>query len=110
MSEFGFVDAPGYGYAKGDKRELQKWGKMMGIYISLIQSLQSILVLIDAEHGFKDSDQMLIEMLEAKAKDYIIVFTKADKVKKLDKLKDESAKIFSKYKKCSPFFHITSAT
>lgn len=37
-------------------------------------------MLIDAEHGVKQVDLMLMEMLETKMKPYVLVFTKCDKI------------------------------
>lgn len=41
------VDAPGYGFAQGDKKEVNSWKKMMDIYIQQSAYLHRILCLVD---------------------------------------------------------------
>lgn len=44
-------------------------------------SLHRVIVLVDISVGLMDSDKMLIEMLTEQHKPFLIVLTKADKVK-----------------------------
>ena len=76
------VDAPGYGFAKGDKHEADSWGRMILQYISGGLYLHRVLCLVDIEHGFKDLDFMLFDLLESKSKPFMITLTKTDKVNK----------------------------
>lgn len=41
------VDAPGYGYAEGNKREILGWKKMMEIYLKDSKYLHRVLCLVD---------------------------------------------------------------
>jgi GTP-binding protein len=41
--------------------------------------LRRLCLLIDARHGFKDSDRALMDMLDEAAVNYLIVLTKCDK-------------------------------
>ena len=104
------VDAPGYGYAKGDPKELERWGKMMLKYFTKSFFLHRVVCLIDSEHGLKEVDQMIFDILEKKMKPFIIVFTKCDKISE-NKLKDlfqESQEHFKSYNLSSPIIHATS--
>lgn len=74
------VDAPGYGYAKGDAKELESWGKMITKYIDASPYLHRVICLIDAEHGIKQLDEHLFEMLDVKKKMFMICLTKCDKI------------------------------
>jgi GTP-binding protein EngB required for normal cell division len=41
------------GFAKGDKKEIRDWGRMMEMYMKFSPHLRDTICLIDAEHGFK---------------------------------------------------------
>ena len=58
------VDAPGYGYAVGSKKEIDNWAKAMNIYLKKSQFIHRVLVLIDGSKGYTDLDMVLIEMLD----------------------------------------------
>lgn len=105
------VDAPGYGFARGDKKELERWGKMMVKYFSSSLYLHRVVCLIDAEHGVKEVDMMLFDMLEKKLKPFIVVYTKCDKIseKKLGEILKEGQETFKTFKMSSPIIHATSA-
>lgn len=104
------VDAPGYGFARGDKKELEQWGKMMIKYFTQSSFLHRVICLIDSEHGIKEVDTMLYDILENKTKPFIIVFTKCDKIneKRLKELFLEAKNVFKNYNMSSPIIHATS--
>ena len=104
------MDAPGYGFARGDKKELEQWGKMMMKYFTKSNFLHRVVCLVDSEHGIKEVDHMLFEILEKKYKPFIVVFTKCDKINenKLKELFDDAKKRFKDYKMSSPIIHATS--
>lgn len=104
------VDAPGYGYAKGDSQELQRWGKMVNVYLDNSAGLHRVLLLLDSQHGVKEIDYMLMDLLEYKRTPFVVVFTKVDKLQSKDihNVMDQSRGIQSKYNCCSPIFHLTS--
>jgi len=47
------IDAPGYGYAVGNKKETQDWGKMINLYFDKSTYLHRVLCLVDSEHLVK---------------------------------------------------------
>lgn len=81
---FLLVDLPGYGYAAAMKTKVEAWNDMVSAYLRGRQTLKRVCVLIDARHGIKAVDQDAMEMLDAVAVPYVIVLTKADKVKPTD--------------------------
>lgn len=72
------VDLPGYGYAKVSKSLVREWTEFLTFYLRGRTSLKRVLLLIDARHGFKDSDRDLMKMMDVTAVSYLIVLTKAD--------------------------------
>jgi GTP-binding protein len=74
------VDMPGYGYAKAPKEMASNWAKLVRSYLRGRQNLVRVLVLIDARHGAKESDQEMMKMLDEAAVSYQLVLTKGDKL------------------------------
>lgn len=75
------VDMPGYGYAKVSRTETASWVRMIDAYLRGRPTLQRLCLLIDARHGFKDSDRDWMKMCDQAAVSYQIVLTKADEPK-----------------------------
>ncbi len=105
------MDAPGYGYAKGDQKELESWGKMILKYMDNSKNLYRVIILIDAEHGFKDNDFMLMDLLESRQKPFMVCLTKCDKIpdKPMDELFEKSVEKIRQYQMCSPIVNATSS-
>jgi GTP-binding protein len=78
------VDLPGYGYARAQKSVVESWTKLIKDYIKGRVQLRRVCLLIDARHGLKASDHETMDLMDAAAVGYQIVFTKCDKVKALD--------------------------
>ena len=79
---FHFVDLPGYGYAKVSKVERESWRKIIEAYLVERRQLKLVVSLIDIRHDPTALDVDLINWLESIEREYIIVLTKGDKVKK----------------------------
>ena len=75
------VDMPGYGYAKVSKARKKEWNFLIRDYLRGRQTLRCVLLLIDSRHGFKDTDEDIMKMLDECAVSYRVVLTKADKSK-----------------------------
>ncbi len=75
------VDMPGYGFAEAPKDVVRKWRFLINDYLRGRQVLKRAFVLIDSRHGIKPVDNEIMDMLDAAAVNYIVVLTKADKVK-----------------------------
>jgi len=101
--EFYMVDMPGYGYAKVSKTTRDKWSRLIKGYLRGRQTLRTVFILVDGRHGLKDSDEVLMDMLDEAAVSYRIVFTKCDKAKKSE-LNGYIAELESKSKKHAALF------
>ena len=77
---FYFVDLPGYGYARVSLAVKESWRSMVEIYLKSRPNLKAVVVIIDVRRELGEEDAALIEWLERRGKDVILVFTKADKM------------------------------
>jgi GTP-binding protein len=73
------VDMPGYGYAKVSKEQRGQWEALIFDYLRGRPTLRCCLLLVDSRHGLKDSDEVLMEMLDRAAVSFRVILTKADK-------------------------------
>ena len=77
------VDLPGYGYASVSKSEKRQWGSLIGGYLDDgSRQLALVFQLVDMRHPPSKDDLMMINYLIDAEIPFIIVFTKADKLKK----------------------------
>jgi GTP-binding protein len=77
---FYFVDLPGYGYVRGGVNLRTQLGKLTEDYLQSRQQLGAVLQLIDARNGPTDQDLAMVDWLRQHAKDFLLVFTKVDKM------------------------------
>lgn len=77
-----FVDLPGYGYARLSKQELSRFGELMEGYFQSDRNIALVVQLIDMRHPLTKDDQGMITFLKEMNIPFIIVMTKADKLKK----------------------------
>ena len=75
------VDLPGYGYAAASKEKVHAWNDMVRGYLRGRPTLKRVCVLIDSRHCLKDIDLETMGMLDAVRVPYVVVLTKADKLK-----------------------------
>lgn len=75
------VDLPGYGFAKRSKTERGKWQKMIKSYILNRTSLMTLFVLVDLRIPPQTIDLEFIDWLGISQIPFVIVLTKADKLK-----------------------------
>ena len=54
--DFHLVDLPGYGFAKVDKQEKLRWGKMMQDYFAKAEELKHVFCLVDIRHEPTEDD------------------------------------------------------
>ena len=79
---FTLVDMPGYGFAKASKVDQKNWQVLLKSYLKGRVTLRLACVLIDARHGFKDSDHEMLKLLDGAAVPTRIILTKADELDK----------------------------
>ncbi len=75
------VDLPGYGYAKVSKTLKAEFQKIILPFLENRESLMCVFVLIDVRHEPQEIDMEFMEKLGTKGIPFIMVFTKADKLK-----------------------------
>jgi len=75
------TDMPGYGYAQAPKGKVKAWTELIHAYLRGRANLVRVYVLIDARHGFKATDEPVLDVLDKAAVSYAILLTKADQVK-----------------------------
>ena len=102
---------PGYGYAKVSKEQRDEWTRLVFDYLRGRPTLRCVFILIDSRHGLKDSDIMLMEMLDEAAVTYRILLTKTDKSKtaELDALMAKTLAVVKKHAAAYPHIHATSS-
>lgn len=82
VDDIKFVDLPGYGYAKISKQELNRFGELMEGYFNSGRNIALVVQLIDMRHPPTKYDIGMISFLTEMNIPFIIVMTKADKLKK----------------------------
>ncbi len=105
------VDMPGYGYAKESKEKVEAWNDMVRRFLKGRVTLRRALVLIDARHGLKPNDDEIMTMLDQAAVPYVVVLTKADKVRSQDlaAVTKRTELGLKKHPAAFPEVHITSS-
>lgn len=82
LEDIYIVDLPGYGYANVSKSEKKKWGDLIGGYLGDGErDLGLVFQLIDMRHAPSKDDLQMIDFLIDSEIPFVIVFTKADKLK-----------------------------
>jgi len=82
--DYYLVDLPGYGYAKISKTERAHWAKLIERYVESSQSLQAIVLLIDARLTPQKLDLDLLAFVQSRNIPHLAVLTKVDKCKQKD--------------------------
>jgi GTP-binding protein len=105
------VDMPGYGYAEAPKSKVKEWTALIHAYLSGRVNLARVYVLIDARHGLKDTDAIVLKTLDTAAVSYQIVLTKADQPKaaELEKRVSEVTAVLAKRPAAFPEIAVTSS-
>lgn len=85
------VDLPGYGYAQRSKKAREEWRLMLANYIRRRRNLVCTFVLVDSRIEPQNSDMGFMEWLGENQVPFCIVFTKADKLGKMELEKNVEA-------------------
>ena len=80
IGDVDFVDLPGYGYARVNAAEKQRWDNLMDGYFESERNLKLVVALVDIRHDASPLDAQMIGYLESLGHPYAIAFTKADKL------------------------------
>jgi len=80
---FGFVDLPGYGYARVPALVQKKWGPMIETYIQTRETLKAVVLIMDIRRLPRQEEFDLLAWLDHIHKPCILVLTKSDKLSKI---------------------------
>lgn len=78
----GFVDLPGFGYARVPREMRDSWRPMVESYLTKRSTLRLVFVLIDARRGAQEEELELLEWLVECGIPAVVVMTKCDKLNK----------------------------
>ena len=78
--KFHLIDLPGYGFAKVDKKEKERWGTMMQDYFTTAEELVHVLCLVDIRHEPTEDDKTMNRFLREMDIPFTVIATKADKI------------------------------
>lgn len=81
-----FADLPGYGYAKVAKSEKNRWADLIEGYLNSDRDIRLVFLLIDMRHAPSADDLHMINYLVDSGLPFVIILTKADKLKKTRRL------------------------
>ena len=107
------VDLPGYGYAQRSKKSREEWRVMLANYISRRRNLLYTFVLVDSRIEPQNSDIGFMEWLGENRVPFCIVFTKADKLNKVELEKNVEAyktRLLEDWEDLPPIFVTSSET
>ena len=85
--QFHLIDLPGYGFAKVDKQEKARWGKMMQDYFEQAEELRHVLCLVDIRHEPTEDDEQMNLFLRQMGIPFTVIATKADKISRGARMK-----------------------
>ena len=87
---FYLVDAPGYGYAKVNKKLKDKFGLIMESYLETRDNLKMVFMLIDFRHKPTEDDILMYNYLKHYNIPVTLICTKTDKISKNNQAKQIS--------------------
>lgn len=76
------VDLPGYGYARVDRAEKERWGRLMEAFFARPELMTFGVMLVDARHRPTADDVTMAEWFKSSGKPFLVAANKADKLKK----------------------------
>ncbi len=77
---YGFVDLPGYGYARAPKGQRAEWGSLVEDYLKKRPTLRAVVLIMDLRHEPFPTDRQMIEWLAHQKLPAILVATNAAKL------------------------------
>jgi len=78
----GFVDLPGYGYAKVPQEMQNQWKLLIEAYLEERSVLQGVVLIVDGRHNPTAQDQQIRNWLEYYERPVLVVASKMDKIKR----------------------------
>ena len=110
VEDVDFVDLPGY-YAQVSKSERARWKELIEGYFTQDRRHALTVSLVDIRHDASPLDIEMMEFLRAHEIPFIIAFTKADKLKNMQRKKQVAAlcKQIAEQTGADAYFVVTSA-
>lgn len=87
LEDIYFADLPGYGYAKIAKSEKRRWSELIEGYLNADRNIELVFLLVDMRHAPSDDDIHMINFLIDSELPFVIILTKADKLKKSERIR-----------------------
>ena len=78
------VDLPGYGYAKVNDAEKERWADLMEGYFRSGRNIKLVFQLVDMRRGATEFDMSMIEFMRYMELPFAVVLTKCDKLNKTE--------------------------
>jgi GTP-binding protein len=75
-----FVDLPGYGFARVDRRQQAVWERGVGNYVSQRRNLRAIVLLFDVRRGMTPLDVEMVNYLQRYGLPFLPVANKMDQI------------------------------
>ena len=75
-----FADLPGYGYAKISREISEEWPRFIEPYLNERPTLALCVALVDVNVPPQQSDRQLLDFLNAKGHEFLLVATKSDRL------------------------------
>lgn len=88
---FGFVDLPGYGYARVPVAVRKKWGPMIETYLKKRETLSGVVLILDVRRIPGSEETGFMAWLAQYGIRCILVLTKADKLSKTKQIRQRQA-------------------
>ena len=85
------VDLPGYGFARVSRQERNAWQGLVEGYLETRQQLRAAILLQDVRRDFSEDETLLLDWLAERGIAAIVVITKADKLKTMQRKKRVTA-------------------
>ncbi len=85
-----FADLPGYGYAKRNRSEKERWAELMEGYFRSGRSIALVIQLLDMRHKPSEDDMTMLRFLRESETPFVIALTKSDKLNKSETEKRRS--------------------
>ena len=80
------VDLPGYGFAAVSKKKRQQWDELISDYFRTRDALKGVFLIIDSRRMITQLDHLFLEFYLPLGKSLHVILTKADKLKKLERM------------------------
>jgi GTP-binding protein len=109
---FYLVDLPGFGYARVARTERERWGRLIGRYLTEREPLRLVFHLIDSRHPPTALDRDIMALLRGSGTPYLVLLTKSDKISGNDRVRAEAEvrKALQAFALEVPVLHTSAAT